>query len=357
MNTFAVAPSVEHDPGTGGDIESTMPPRSATPMFSPLPFSQRIENPFADSEGEEEDGGGDTQAGAGPSANGPSFGRRTQTGTSAGLMSPLTLGPGIQSAIEEDGDVRMGEGVRSPTPEPEKREQALINGHANGNGRVNGNGQTNGHEHGPGQANGNGNANANGTVEGNATYIDSPRPAGRTDVIASASNTTSTSAALASSLAGSSSGSSSTSTASASASENAHDPAHQPYLGRVDELDTGPLNENGHSQVGEHDSTQDTEGRTRGRVHDTAGGGGEGGNMTPHGMSDRPVPISSTTVLGTDPLEGREVAGLPRRVASSANLAGDARADADAAMGSDTAGAGDGVGQEETGAGGESDTM
>jgi hypothetical protein len=38
-------------------------------------------------------------------------------------------------------------------------------------------------------------------------------------------------------------------------------------------------------------------------------GAGEGGNMTPHGMSDKPVPISSTTVVGE---EERKIAGMPR---------------------------------------------
>jgi hypothetical protein len=36
---------------------------------------------------------------------------------------------------------------------------------------------------------------------------------------------------------------------------------------------------------------------------------GEGGNMAPHGMSDKPVPISSTTVLGD---EERKSAGIPK---------------------------------------------
>ena len=38
-------------------------------------------------------------------------------------------------------------------------------------------------------------------------------------------------------------------------------------------------------------------------------GAGEGGNMTQHGMSDKPVPISSTTVVGE---EERKIAGMPR---------------------------------------------
>ncbi len=76
-------------------------------------------------------------------------------------------------------------------------------------------------------------------------------------------------------------------------------PGHQPYLGRVDELDTGPLpstatiNGNGHAADHEDPGAGD------------GAGAGEGGNMTPHGMSDRPVPISSTTTE-------RRVAGIPR---------------------------------------------
>lgn len=81
--------------------------------------------------------------------------------------------------------------------------------------------------------------------------------------------------------------------------EMSGDPGHQPYLGRVDELDSGPLTTNGH-QV-------DADGEER------ATGVGEAGNMTPHGMSDQPVPLSSTTVIG----EGaREIAPMPRRSAS-----------------------------------------
>jgi hypothetical protein len=76
------------------------------------------------------------------------------------------------------------------------------------------------------------------------------------------------------------------------------DPGSKPYLGRVDELDSGPITSNGH---------QDDEER--------ATGVGEAGNMTPHGMSDGPVPLSSTTVIGE---AQREIAPLPRRGAVSA---------------------------------------
>ncbi|KAL7424178.1 hypothetical protein Q5752_001764 [Cryptotrichosporon argae] len=80
------------------------------------------------------------------------------------------------------------------------------------------------------------------------------------------------------------------------------DPAHQPYLGRVDELDTGPLTSppsNGHAAQDDIATT--------GTI-----GAGEGGAMPAHGMSERPVPISSTTVVD----DSREIAPLPRLVSA-----------------------------------------
>lgn len=74
------------------------------------------------------------------------------------------------------------------------------------------------------------------------------------------------------------------------------DPGNQPYLGRVDELDTGPLQGNREDQKN---------GREDERVSE---GTGEGGGLTPHGMSERPVPISSTTVIAD---EERKIASLP----------------------------------------------
>ncbi|ORX33773.1 hypothetical protein BD324DRAFT_638524 [Kockovaella imperatae] len=69
------------------------------------------------------------------------------------------------------------------------------------------------------------------------------------------------------------------------------DPGNQPYLGRVDELDTGPMV-----------SAPELEG-------ETARGAGEAGNMVQHGMSDRPVPLSSTTVVKD---EERKIAPKPK---------------------------------------------
>ena len=78
------------------------------------------------------------------------------------------------------------------------------------------------------------------------------------------------------------------------------DPGHQSYLGRVDELDTGPLAQSAVKNGGNGEERED---------EIMTPGAGEGGNMTPHGMSDKPVPISSTTVLGE---EERKIAGIPK---------------------------------------------
>ncbi len=77
------------------------------------------------------------------------------------------------------------------------------------------------------------------------------------------------------------------------------DPGHQSYLGRVDELDTGPLSQTVNNGAKGEDGEDEI----------MTPGAGEGGNMTPHGMSDRPVPISSTTVVGE---EERKIAGIPK---------------------------------------------
>jgi hypothetical protein len=82
---------------------------------------------------------------------------------------------------------------------------------------------------------------------------------------------------------------------SASTIPSNSDPGSQPYLGRVDELDTGPIQE-----------TRDEQ--KSGRDDGVAPGTGEGGAMTAHGMSEKPVPISSTTVIAD---EERKIAGLP----------------------------------------------
>ena len=79
------------------------------------------------------------------------------------------------------------------------------------------------------------------------------------------------------------------------AQNESHDPGHQSYLGRVDELDTGPVKPS--PTTGE------------GNAEDGAQGAGEGGNMVQHGMSDKPVPLSSTTVVKD---EERKIAPIPK---------------------------------------------
>jgi len=70
-------------------------------------------------------------------------------------------------------------------------------------------------------------------------------------------------------------------------------------MGRVDELDTGPLQTppNAPSTGDKRDDEVVTP------------GAGEAGNMAPHGMSDKPVALSSTTVLNED---DRKIAGIPK---------------------------------------------
>jgi hypothetical protein len=173
-----------------------MPPGSATPMFSPIPFLVRSGS----------ENGGDLRMGMEGIEEGHTNGRSVDEG----LMSPLMLGG---DSPNPSGAFRFAPtpNVRSPTPEPE---EVASEPHFSGS--------------------------------------------------------------------------------------DSSDPGHQPYLGRVDELDTGPVRS---------DSAVRTNGH-KGSDHDDPGAGsGEGGNMTPHGMRERPVPISSTTTMGES---GRRVAGMPR---------------------------------------------
>ena len=85
------------------------------------------------------------------------------------------------------------------------------------------------------------------------------------------------------------------------AGSESSDPGHQSYLGRVDELDTGPLTSTLPSHVNGFKPGLE--------YQDHGAGAGEGGNMRLHGMSERPMAISSTTTMG---LRERPVAGLPR---------------------------------------------
>lgn len=110
------------------------------------------------------------------------------------------------------------------------------------------------------------------------------------------------------------------------------DTAHEPFTGRVDELDAGPLQ---HSTT--HASPSDPHQLHLLSTSHPAGphpeGTGERGTMTPHGMSDRPQAISSTTDLNAvvphtsreetpmmdppvDKDGGRVIRGLPRTSSS-----------------------------------------
>lgn len=116
-------------------------------------------------------------------------------------------------------------------------------------------------------------------------------------------------------------------TTSANGNGDSSDPGHQSYLGRVDELDAGPITSNGHAETAS--TAPDAAGAG------STGGVGEHGAMTPHGMSDRPIPLSSTTVIGESAeadLAEREIAPLPR-TASRADVPATA-GDEDAEMAS-----------------------
>lgn len=157
------------------DADSTVPPASMTPMFSPIPFlaGDELGEPMLDSEGNPGDG----------------------------LMSPLVLSGEGGNGVFAPQQPQNG-GGRSPTPEPEEEGEA-----------------------------------------------------------------------------------------------DASKPGNEPYMGRVDELDAGPL--------------AHTNGADEGEI---ATGRGESGNMTPHGMHSRPEPLSSTTVIKE---EDREIAPLPARAEST----------------------------------------
>ena len=84
------------------------------------------------------------------------------------------------------------------------------------------------------------------------------------------------------------------------------DPGSQPYLGRVDELDTGPIQSTPSTSTGNGNAGREDE--------HVIPGTGEGGVMTPHGMSEKPIPISSTTVISE---EERRIAGLRQGTAGA----------------------------------------
>ncbi|GMK55075.1 hypothetical protein CspeluHIS016_0201310 [Cutaneotrichosporon spelunceum] len=174
-------------------INSTVPPGSMTPMFSPIPWASGGTDALGEPMLDVDDGHGDD-----------------------GLMSPLMLSEGSGVFASQQGR------SRSPTPGPEDED-----GEAGGVG-----GDDNVSVVGPGGSRG-------------RAVAEGP------------------------------------------------DPGHEPYLGRVDELDSGPIVTNGFH--GEDSRPV---------------GVGEGGNMPAHGMSNLPVPLSSTTVIGEP---RRDIAPLPRR--------------------------------------------
>jgi hypothetical protein len=113
--------------------------------------------------------------------------------------------------------------------------------------------------------------------------------------------------------------------------ETSTDKAHEPFTGRVDELDAGPLQHTTtHASPSDpHQLHLPPDASAAGAHHQE--GTGERGTMTPHGMSDRPQAISSTTDLNavvphaatreTEMMEpplpmgkdgGRVIRGLPR---------------------------------------------
>ncbi|ODN83307.1 hypothetical protein L202_01474 [Cryptococcus amylolentus CBS 6039] len=99
------------------------------------------------------------------------------------------------------------------------------------------------------------------------------------------------------------------------------DPGNTSYLGRVDELDTGPiptdsLEDAGVKRRASNASSVKAEVEAELDRGNMVGGQGEGGNLAPHGMSEKPVPLSSTTVVpeegAASGVEGRAIKGLRR---------------------------------------------
>ncbi|CAK9784073.1 hypothetical protein CC85DRAFT_254066 [Cutaneotrichosporon oleaginosum] len=204
-------PSASPSPATM-DVDSTVPPGSMTPMFSPIPWATGENDALGEPMMDVDDGPGDD-----------------------GLMSPLML--------NEGGSVFASQQGRSPTPEPEDDAETRKSPERGGRRESEGASGSSGRP----VAGGSGNS-------------------GRAEA------------------------------------EGGGDPGNTPYLGRVDELDMGPITSNGHH--GEEPAT----------------GVGEAGNMTPHGMSDQPVPLSRTTVITESQ---RDIAPLPRRGAVSAEGEGE----------------------------------
>ncbi|WWC69265.1 uncharacterized protein I206_103203 [Kwoniella pini CBS 10737] len=231
--THSTAGSSSSSSDNGYDSDSTMPPGSTTPMFSPIPFLAQQNDLSLE--------------GAGSSSHEGGMNGTTNRQLDDGLMSPLMLN-------EESGMFGSSSNPRSPTPEPED-------------------------------------SAAQEEVEND---IDMKEEIPERPIVAQGQYE----------------------------SVEHSDPAHQSYLGRVDELDTGPIKTSPPIEYTNSSSSSSLSKNGQNHRHSLSPenipvpGTGEGGNMTPHGMSEKPVPISSTTVVIKDEKEKekqqRTIASLPR---------------------------------------------
>ncbi|WVQ71817.1 hypothetical protein IAR50_001359 [Cryptococcus sp. DSM 104548] len=224
------------------DSDTTVPPGSTTPLFSPIPFLVR---PSSD------------PAAASASENGQLATANGSNGSEEGLMSPLLL-----------SEEKTTFAARSPTPEPEESNAEAIR-----------------------------RSDEAGDLDTEMAPL-SPEPADipRPSAPAPLNDPTSPTAPSA-------------------------DPSNTSYLGRVDELDTGPIPADSLEDAGIKRRTSNAS-SVKAEVEaeldrgNMVGGQGEGGNLMPHGMSEKPVPLSSTTVVPEDGaapgVEGRVIKGLRR---------------------------------------------
>ncbi|EAL22694.1 hypothetical protein CNBB1430 [Cryptococcus deneoformans B-3501A] len=92
------------------------------------------------------------------------------------------------------------------------------------------------------------------------------------------------------------------------------DPANTSYMGRVDELDTGPLPTSEQVSIKRRSSISSSSSQMEVDDRETVvmAGQGEGGHLAPHGMADKPMPLSSTTVVKDVPEGSRMIKGLRR---------------------------------------------
>ncbi|KAI9637940.1 putative methionine aminopeptidase 1 [Dioszegia hungarica] len=254
------------------DTSSTMPVGSTTPMFSPIPFLVRPPIDGGDSMDIDMDGAGDEGKGA------------AQKGLLKAdeIVSPLVLDrKELEETREEEKDVQASL-LEVPTESSSSANNA-----------------------------GSGGRSPTPEPEDHNTRSEAPSVSSTTSASVSSDPTPAAIPVL--------------------TGNESSDPAHQPYLGRVDELDTGPITSLPSHSSASASSSSASKSRSEGDSDSGNGGGsgggreqddsmgsgsgtGEGGNMTPHGMSERPVPISATTTVQSKEEEGagRKVAGLPR---------------------------------------------